>query len=52
MVNAPGLVILTSALTGFGPLGVFCFGSAVLSAIIVLRFVVEEPIDLEVVALS
>ena len=37
---------------GFGPLGVFCFGSAVLSAIIVLRFVVEEPIDLEVVALS
>ena len=34
---------------GFGPLGLFCFGSAVLSAIIVMRFVVEEPIDLEVV---
>ena len=36
---------------GFGALGLFCFGSAVLSAIIVMRFVVEEPIDLEVLAL-
>ena len=36
---------------GFGALGLFCFGSAVLSAIIVMRFVVEEPIDLEVVPL-
>ncbi len=36
---------------GFAPLGLFCFGSAVLSAIIVLRFVVEEPFDLEVAPL-
>ena len=36
---------------GFGALGLFCFGSAVVSAFIVLRFVVEEPIDLEVVPL-
>lgn len=37
---------------GFAPLGVFCFAAAVLSAIIVMRFVVEEPIDLEVVPLT
>ncbi len=37
---------------GFAPLGVFCFASATLSAIIVMRFVVEEPIDLEVVPLT
>ena len=36
---------------GFAPLGLFCFGSAVLSAIIVLRYVVEEPFDLEVAPL-
>jgi len=36
---------------GFAPLGLFCFGAAVLSAAIVLRYVVEEPIDLEVAPL-
>jgi len=36
---------------GFAPLGLFCFGSAVLSALIVMRFVVEEPFDLEVAPL-
>jgi predicted MFS family arabinose efflux permease len=33
---------------GFWLLGVFCFVVAVLAAVIVLRFVREEPIDLEV----
>lgn len=37
---------------GFAPLGLFCFASALLSAVIVLRWVVEEPIDLEVLPLS
>ena len=37
---------------GFAPLGVFCFASAVCSAFIVMRYVVEEPIDLEVVPLG
>lgn len=36
---------------GFATLGLFCLGAAVLSAIIVTRFVVEEPIDLELVPL-
>ena len=36
---------------GFGVLGLFCFLSAVLSAIVVTLFVREEPIDLEVQAL-
>lgn len=34
-------------LYGFGALGVFCMGAAVLSSLIVVRFVREEPIDLE-----
>ena len=36
---------------GFWMLGVFCFAAAALSAAIVIRFVREEPIDLEVQAL-
>lgn len=36
---------------GFGVLGLFCFLSAVLSAIVVTLFVREEPSDLEVQAL-
>ena len=36
---------------GFGVLGLFCFLSAVLSAVVVTLFVREEPIDLEVQAL-
>jgi predicted MFS family arabinose efflux permease len=34
-------------LYGFWALGVFCMGAALLSSLIVLRFVREEPIDLE-----
>ena len=33
---------------GFWLLGVFCFVVALLAAFVVLRFVREEPIDLEV----
>ena len=33
---------------GFGTVGAFCLGVALLSAFIVLRYVREEPIDLEV----
>jgi len=33
--------------SGFGALGAFCFVSAVLAALVVLIFVREEPIDLE-----
>ncbi|MGH2492733.1 MAG: MFS transporter, partial [Candidatus Limnocylindria bacterium] len=33
---------------GFGAIGVFCLGAALLSCIIVLAFVREEPIDLEI----
>ncbi|HEY8808218.1 MAG TPA: MFS transporter [Candidatus Limnocylindria bacterium] len=33
---------------GFGTLGIFCFVVAVLAALVVLLFVREEPIDLEV----
>lgn len=32
---------------GFGAIGVFCMGAALLSCVIVLAFVREEPIDLE-----
>jgi predicted MFS family arabinose efflux permease len=35
---------------GFGAIGVFCIGAALLSSVIVLAFVREEPIDLEVTA--
>jgi len=33
---------------GFGAIGVFCLGAAILSSVIVLAFVREEPIDLEI----
>jgi predicted MFS family arabinose efflux permease len=33
---------------GFGAIGVFCMGAALLSSVIVLAFVHEEPIDLEI----
>ena len=36
---------------GFWLVGVFCFAAAALSALIVVTFVREEPIDLEVQAL-
>jgi len=35
---------------GFGAIGVFCIGAALLSSVIVLAFVREEPIDLEMTA--
>ncbi|HKY51753.1 MAG TPA: MFS transporter [Candidatus Limnocylindria bacterium] len=33
---------------GFGAIGVFCMGAAILSCVIVLAFVHEDPIDLEI----
>jgi DHA1 family inner membrane transport protein len=33
---------------GFGAIGVFCLGAALLSCVIVLAFVREDPIDLEI----
>ena len=37
-------------ISGIGAIGVFCIGAALLSSVIVLAFVREEPIDLEMTA--